>query len=310
MNLTEKMIHGKIKQSKTLPDDLEIMRKTSANTVGSSKADDLKYNNFFNQDEIRKMNPFFNDFNNFEEMGKFKDLVDCLLENEYDLGDTKKLFNEKVEDDKEDNQIVDLIKEINEKENQYVLAALTNLKKENFLSYYMKKLHTEKEIVNKMAKLHAFSKDLPFATPLSNRFIPRGDDLHYNVLEELFEIEAQINRYSNDILDTRECEEYLKTRIGAKKLDLKDVIRSLGKSKESVERFQVKALQQDKIINDIHLQIKCIEEKEEKLKIENEKRIAVLIELEKKKLIMSSKWNKNVVFSQELNKRLTVNIPH
>jgi hypothetical protein len=42
-----------------------------------------------------------------------------------------------------------LVQEINQKENQYSLEVLTNLKKDNMLSYYIKKYAIDKENIHK-----------------------------------------------------------------------------------------------------------------------------------------------------------------
>ena len=334
LNINDKMVKAKLKKSKQLNQDEEIIKELNEAIKNASDGTVVKQH--VNLEEkmhiLRKMNPFFNDFNNFEELGSFKDLIDCLIDSENLLREQNLKKNKKGTEnsDSDTKEYKDLISDINDKENQYSVDLLMKLKVEHLIEFYTKQYGIDKE---NQSKFERFGKHFlcPNCNKNSAECVPDENIRNFDknegnqasavvardqskfqlkdLLEDFQDCEVNNSRLSLNILDTKLREKTFKDKVETMKAETNKLVSDLSRAKENLERQQVKVLLQEKKQNDITMKVRFYEEKTHKFKEDNLKKAALLIELEKKKLNLSKQYQKDVVFDDELNNKLSISVP-
>jgi hypothetical protein len=211
-----------------------------------------------------------------------------------------------------------LVQEINQKENQYSLEVLTNLKKDNMLSYYIRKYAIDKENIHKYPHFLGWLKNSDILGSetadedqnyTSGRNYLESGELLQNLIEDLSTIDINNGLLSTSVLNAKFREGVLKDRVEMMKTNSESLVSRLARAKEALERQQVRMLLQEKKQNDLKLKIRFFEQKTTKISEDNLKKAALLIELEKKKLLIYKQYQKDITFDEELNKKLTVSVP-
>ena len=327
LNLNDKMVTAKLKKSKRLDKDETVLKELNQAVKNCAEENNEKQElNFANYMHVlKKMNPFFNDFNNFEELGRFRDLIDCLLDAE--KLQTERDTNKKSGDDLEEQQFKELIADINDKENQYSTEVMMKLKVDSLIEFYSNQYEIDKENLSKNSN-RAFCSSCKKSQVKSaaNEKVESSNNLDSNnaspykakdqskmllkdLLEDLEDSEINATRLSSNILDIKMREKTFKNKVETMKAETKKLLVDLSNAKENLERHQVKVLLQEKKQSDIKMKIRFYEEKTHKFKHDTLKKAALLIELEKKKLTLSKQYQRDSVFDDELNKKLSVSMP-